>query len=308
MELFTLILAISLFIVCVAAPFSRALNAYRQDLEQVVEERPPAVQVAAVAVRSLWNGGHTENSTTTGIPRSVNPARQPSLIPSRYCGLMAGADHIKAAVACARRWRQESSVPATVWSHLRARNEMKTFVQILAVSLVFTLGTTTLSQATQVIHRSVEQLGQQSSLVVRGKVAGVRSFWNDKHTKIFTETEITVDQSYKGGQPSAIRILQLGGIVDNVKVNVAGALQWRTDEEVLVFLEPYTNGTFQVSGFSQGRFNIVRDPRTNQMYIERPSQDGVEFVGGATPDELRRASRVEKMPLERFINQALGRK
>ncbi|MEE9270601.1 MAG: hypothetical protein V3V49_10120 [Candidatus Krumholzibacteria bacterium] len=185
---------------------------------------------------------------------------------------------------------------------------MKTFIRVLAVSLVITFGTATLSQATQVIHRSIEQLGQQSSLVVRGKVTGVRSFWNDKHTKIFTETEITVDQSYKGDQPPAILILQLGGVVDNVKVNVAGALQWRADEEVLVFLEPYTNGAFQVSGFSQGKFNIVRDPRTNQPYIERPSQDGVELVGGATPDALKRASRVEKMPLERFIDQALGRK
>ena len=185
---------------------------------------------------------------------------------------------------------------------------MKPHTVVLAMSLLMFCVAGSFSDATQVLHRSPQQLGQQSSLVVRGKVAGVRSFWNDKHTKIFTETEITVDQSYKGDQSPAILILQLGGVVDNVKVNVAGALQWRADEEVLVFLEPYTNGTFQVSGFSQGKFNIVRDSRTNQPYIERPAQDGVELVGGATPDALRRASRVEKMPLERFIDQALGRK
>ena len=185
---------------------------------------------------------------------------------------------------------------------------MKSLFRICTLSIAFACAFASRSQATQVLHRSVEELGRQSTLVVRGKVAGVHSFWNAKRTKVFTETEITVDQSYKGAQPAAIRILQLGGVVDNVKVNVAGALQWRAGEEVLVFLEPYTDGAFQVSGFSQGKFNIVRDRRTNQPYIVRPSQDGVELVGGATPDELKRASRVEKMPLERFINQALGRK
>ncbi|MFQ5511712.1 MAG: hypothetical protein ACE5EO_07685 [Candidatus Krumholzibacteriia bacterium] len=185
---------------------------------------------------------------------------------------------------------------------------MKSTIRILVLALMTVSVGTQSSLATQVLYRSPEDLGQQSSLVVQGKVTGVRSFWNDKHTKIFTETEIAVDQSYKGDRPPAIRILQLGGVVDNVKVTVAGALQWRTNEEVLLFLEPYTTGTFQVSGFSQGKFEIVRDPRTNQPYVERPSQDGVELVGGATPEALKRASRVEKMPLERFINQALGRK
>jgi hypothetical protein len=185
---------------------------------------------------------------------------------------------------------------------------MKPFTGILAISLFLLCVAASFSRATQVIYRSPQQLGQQSSLVVRGRVTEVRSFWNAKHTKIFTETEIAVDQSYKGDPPSAIRLLQLGGVVDNVKVTVAGALQWRADEEVLVFVEPYTNGAYQVSGFSQGKFNIVRDSRTNQPYIERPSLDGVELVGGATPDVLRRASRVDRVPLERFIDQALGRK
>ena len=185
---------------------------------------------------------------------------------------------------------------------------MKSHTVILAMSLLMLCLAASLSEATQVLQRSPQQLGQQSSLVVRGKVTGVRSYWNDKHTKIFTEAALSVDQSYKGAPPATVRILQLGGVVDNVKVTVAGALQWRPDEEVVLFLEPYANGAYQVSGFSQGKFNVVRDPRTKQPYIERPSLDGVELVGGATPDALRRASRVERMPLERFINQALGRK
>ena len=182
---------------------------------------------------------------------------------------------------------------------------MKPIKRILAISVLLFFVAVSHSRATQVLHRSPKQLGQQASLVVRGKVSGVRSFWNDKHTKIFTETTIAIEQTYKGTPPQALRILQLGGVVDNVRVNVAGALQWRAQEEVLVFLEPYVRGSYQVSGFSQGKFGIVRDPQTRQPYVERPASEGIELVGSATPEALRRASRIDKVPLEQFINQTL---
>ncbi|MFQ5496093.1 MAG: hypothetical protein ACE5EX_12010 [Phycisphaerae bacterium] len=184
---------------------------------------------------------------------------------------------------------------------------MKTLVRVVAISIVLACLGASLALATQVVRRSPQELGKQSSLVVRGKVTGVRSFWNDKHTKIFTETQIAVDQSYKGAPPGVIRVLQLGGIVDNVKVTVAGALQWRPEEEVLLFLEPYDKGAYQVSGFSQGKFSIVRDPLTNQPYVERPALEDVQLVGGSAPNGLQRTSKVDRVPLERFVNQALGR-
>ena len=84
---------------------------------------------------------------------------------------------------------------------------MKPFAGILAMSVLMFCVAASHSRATQVICRSPKQLGQQSSLVVRGKVTGVRSFWNDKHTKIFTETTIVVEQSYKGAPSPALRIL-----------------------------------------------------------------------------------------------------
>jgi hypothetical protein len=102
-----------------------------------------------------------------------------------------------------------------------------------------------------------------------------------------------------------VEVVQLGGTVDNIRVHVSGALQWRQDEEVLLFLEPYEN-KHVVSGFSQGKFNVKRDEKTGEAYIERPELEGVEIMGAPSKDGATRATKVRNVPLEEFINHALG--
>jgi hypothetical protein len=162
--------------------------------------------------------------------------------------------------------------------------------------------------ATQIRYQSPQQLGQQSSLVVQGKVADVRSYWNDKHTKIFTETLIQVDQTHKGQAAGVVKIIQLGGIVGNVKVSMAGALQWRPGEEVLLFLERYGPDNYQVSGFSQGKFIVERDPSTGEPFIERPALEGTEIQGAPSKNGAVMTSRIEPVSLQKFIDRALNRR
>lgn len=88
-----------------------------------------------------------------------------------------------------------------------------------------------------------------------------------------------MDETYKGGAVPDVRIVQLGGIVGHVKMKVSGALRWKRGEEVLLFLEPYDRGTYQVSGFSQGKFGIERDPDTGRMYVKHPPLEGIEIIG-----------------------------
>jgi hypothetical protein len=182
------------------------------------------------------------------------------------------------------------------------------FSRITLAAFLLTFALAPFSLATQIIHRTPQQLGQQSSLVIQGKVTGVRSYWNDKRTKIYTETTVQVDQTYKGTNPGTVRVLQLGGIVGKVKVAVAGALQWKMDEEVVLFLEQATADAYQVSGFSQGKFNVERDPETGQAFLRRPALEGAEVLG-APPDEKELpTSRTTRMPLEQFIDDALNRR
>jgi hypothetical protein len=161
------------------------------------------------------------------------------------------------------------------------------------------------AQATQVIPRTPADLGERSSLVVRGTIADTRSFWSPSRTKILTEITVDVEEGYKGSVPSTVRILQLGGAVDGVRVTVAGALAWRPSEEVLLFLEPYVPGAYQVAGFSQGKFEIQRDARTGEAFVSRRALAGLEMLSAGPRKAAQAAAPVERVSLERFLDEAL---
>lgn len=151
---------------------------------------------------------------------------------------------------------------------------------------------------TWVRELSARQLGDQAAAVVRGEVGGVRSYWNEQRTKIFTEILVQTRETYKGAPGASVTILQLGGVVDNVRVTVHGALQWQPGEEVLLFLEPYRDGLYQVAGFSQGKLPIERDPATGEAYVRS--------LTGAPAGGKDLARRPQRIPLQSFVREALG--
>ena len=159
--------------------------------------------------------------------------------------------------------------------------------------------------ATKIIPMNPETLAQTATTVVRGTVTSVESYWNTTHSKIFTETVIAVDESYKGAPGAEVRLVQLGGEVDGVRVTVHGALFWDRGEEVVAFLEPYQGDRFHVVGFSQGKFKVERDPVTGRAFIHRPHQEGVELVGDDGHQHNQQTS-VSREPLDQFLARALG--
>ncbi len=175
----------------------------------------------------------------------------------------------------------------------------------LIVALLFGCA---VAQATQVEYRTPRQLGDESSLVVEGKVESTRSYWNASHSKILTEAMVTVASTHKGSDLGAVRVVQLGGVVDNVRMSVAGALSWRVGEEVVLFLEPMRDGSHRVAGFSQGKFRIERDAETGRAFVRAPSMDGVGLVGAPSADGSIPQATTERMTVDNFINQALGRR
>ena len=90
-------------------------------------------------------------------------------------------------------------------------------------------------------------MGSDATLVVQGVVSGVRSYWNQDRSKIFTETTIAVAATHKGQNQGVVRVTQLGGVVGNVRMSVAGSLGWSNGEEVLLFLET-SNARFARNG------------------------------------------------------------
>lgn len=161
------------------------------------------------------------------------------------------------------------------------------------------------SFATQVIPRTPQELAAESELVVDGKVSSVRSYWNDDRSKIFTEAVVTIGSTYKGASAQSVRVVQLGGVVGNVRMTAHGALQWKKGEEVLLFLEPSVPGAFQVAGFSQGMYLIERDPRTGKAFVKHALPRDVQDAKSPAPDAQTSAPATERPTLEQFLDSVL---
>jgi hypothetical protein len=184
---------------------------------------------------------------------------------------------------------------------------MKSLETLTVVVLLVALAAS-LSVATQIEYVSPRQMGDESALVARGKVSEVRSFWNAERTKIFTETTIMLDETYKGQGGASVRVLQLGGDVGTIRMHVHGSLSWRDGEEVLLFLDRMDTGYFRVTGFSQGKFEIERDPVSGEAFVKRPMVEGAEVLGAPARMDGGGSNQPTRTPLDQFVNDALGRK
>jgi hypothetical protein len=183
--------------------------------------------------------------------------------------------------------------------------KMKSYVKVFVVAVLLLAAVATATFATQVIYRTPRQLGQESALVIDGKVTNVRSYWNDTHTKIYTEAVVTVSGSHKGDAGSVVRIVQPGGVVGNVRMTLHGAIQWKPNQEVLLFLEPSVPGAYQVTGLFQGMYKVERDERSGKAYVLKASHGGADLVGAP---EGQIAQTPSKLALDKFIDDVLGNK
>jgi len=159
--------------------------------------------------------------------------------------------------------------------------------------------------ATQVIVQSPRQLAEESALVVDGTVTGVRSYWNEDHSKILTEATVSVSGTHKGSAASTVRVVQLGGVVGNVRMTAHGALTWKRGEDVLLFLEPSVPGAFQVAGFSQGKYLIARDARTGVAYVDQVVPPDAEGTSAPATSGGNAAPEKKRIRLDEFLNQVL---
>lgn len=179
------------------------------------------------------------------------------------------------------------------------------FLALLCTTAISPLLIPPTAHATQILVQTPEEMGRMSELVVQGRVSEVRSYWSTSKTKILTEVRVEVDRAHKGLADAALSIVQLGGEVDGVRMSVAGTPHWTPGEEVLVFLEPSTNGGFRVAGFSQGKFLVEHDARTGESYVRRPVLVDTELMAKAGVAAPKDAAEELRIPLDRFLDESL---
>ena len=128
------------------------------------------------------------------------------------------------------------------------------------------------ASATTLLRMSLEQLTQASTEIIRGHVVSQQTLWNPEHTRIYTYTTLTLDQTYKGNPPSTLVVQQPGGTVGKVRVFVAGTIQFRAQVGYVLFLQrsPADPAKFLPVGMMQGAYRIYRDARTQEEKLILP--------------------------------------
>jgi hypothetical protein len=155
--------------------------------------------------------------------------------------------------------------------------------------LGITIGVTPLL-ATTVTKMELHELVSLSDAIVQGRIESVEARWEDR--LIYTYASVTIDDPLKGERRRALLIRQPGGRIGSLNVSVSGVPQFRTGDEVIVFLRNRQDGTFEIVGLSQGKYDIV-----NNFAVSNTS--GLTLVDSKTGTISERAIEA-KTPLESF--------
>lgn len=150
---------------------------------------------------------------------------------------------------------------------------------------------------------SVEDMVNQSDVIAIGNVVETKSIWVDR--TLVTLATVSVTESLKGNSASTITVELPGGIDANRAVPIAmsypGAPNLTPGENAFLFLTATgeTGGSYNVAGFSQGKFSIV-DEDGEQMVSRNLTKTSLKSNNG-----VRRGGS-DLMPLANLKEQVRG--
>jgi hypothetical protein len=113
-----------------------------------------------------------------------------------------------------------------------------------------------IARATTLVPLDTRALALQSQEIVVGTVESSHSYWNEAHSRIFTDVVLKVDRRLKGAGTERVTITQMGGVVDGVRVRVHATPDFKVGEEALIFAAKDGRGRLQLNGLAQGKFEI----------------------------------------------------
>jgi len=112
---------------------------------------------------------------------------------------------------------------------------------------------------------SITDMTDRSDLIAIGSCVDTKSAWVDR--TLMTLATISVAETLKGSELGTIAVALPGGIDANrrfpVEMSYPGAPRITPGEDVFLFLTANgeVGGSYTVTGFSQGKFSIVKDEK-----------------------------------------------
>jgi hypothetical protein len=130
-------------------------------------------------------------------------------------------------------------------------------VLLLAVGLIISGAPT--ASASSLIRRSLPEMAANAELIFIGRCESRNSHYSDDRSLILTAYRFRVNRVLKGKPVASLVMDELGGMVGDQGMTVAGTPGYPVGEEVLVFVYRTPLGRLATLGMGQGRFTITRD-------------------------------------------------
>lgn len=160
-------------------------------------------------------------------------------------------------------------------------------------------------RAVQMRPLSIEQLADQSALVVRGTVLS-ESCQRDPAGRIYTKIELQVGEVWKGAlATNRFTIVHGGGILGGEKSVVSGQVEYGIGEEVVAFLVLNQRGEGVTLGLAQGKFHVWQEPGTGERLVHNPFHGASDTRGRAVSRDarLRATQRLTLTELKRRVRR-----
>jgi hypothetical protein len=122
--------------------------------------------------------------------------------------------------------------------------------------------------ATTLLKLSTDQMIQQSTSIVRAKVAGSSTGYVGRD--IYTTYQLQVTENLKSSSPASLQVAIPGGVVGRYRQMVPGAPSLISGQEYVLFLWTSKSGLTLVMGLSQGLFAVTQDSSGNSILV-RPA-------------------------------------
>jgi hypothetical protein len=103
---------------------------------------------------------------------------------------------------------------------------------------------------------SLEETVAQAEWIVEGDVVRNWCAWDSAHRFIWTHTEISVRDRWKGAVGHTVTVSEPGGTVNDRSEIVAGMVRYQPGEHVVVFLYRTPIGFIRTVGLAQGKLAV----------------------------------------------------
>jgi len=127
------------------------------------------------------------------------------------------------------------------------------------------------ASAAELPRYTFDELTDSAEIVATGKIARSWAAWDADHSHIWTHYQLTVSAVDKGTAGSTVDIAEPGGVLDGIRMNIAGATGYQVGEHVLVFLSRMPNGYLRTAGFGQGKLIIDADGQLREQIALKPA-------------------------------------